>query len=383
MLLQTGWQAQKGFRAFCGGETLPRFLANQLLERGVELWNFYGPTETTIWSAVHRVVLGEKEVPIGRPIANTQLYVLDGRLQPVPIGVPGELYIGGEGLARGYVNQHALTEEKFIPDPFRPGPLARLYKTGDLVKYRSDGTLEFLGRLDHQVKVRGYRIELGEIETVLNTHPSVQHSVVVAVERQKDNQEDASSGPAFADKHLVAYLVPTALSMAHAPTNDPEKDSGPQASCISELRELLRKSLPEYMIPSSFVFLEAFPLTPNGKIDRGGFPKLVDNGVLPSRSRAANTALEKRLVEIWGKVLGVQHVGVSDDFFELGGHSLLVNHVLACVRADLGVEISLATFFERSTIEYLAKHIETVRWLSESQSLNPGATSADREDILL
>jgi len=383
MLVQADWQPRKGFRAFCGGEALSRNLANQLLEQGVDLWNFYGPTETTIWSSVHRVSPGEEAISIGRPLANTKMYVLDRCLQPVPIGVPGELYIGGEGLARGYMNQPALTVEKFIPNPFRATSCARLYKTGDLVKYRSDRTLEFLGRLDHQVKLRGFRIELEEIEAVLHKHPAVQHCVVVVDTREADHQKESRHEPEFEDTRLVAYIVPTNLAMALRPTNDPEMDSCPQVSCISELQEFLRKSLPVYMIPSSFIFLDVFPLTPNGKIDRLKLPTLVEEKSLRSGSRAPRTSLEQHVVEIWMKVLGLPYVGVTDDFFELGGHSLLVNQVLACIYRDLGVEVSLTTFFERPTIECLAKYIETVRWLSESQSLNQCENLVDREDTLL
>lgn len=375
LLFQAGWQPRRGFRVLCGGERLSPVLANQLLEQGVELWNLYGPTETTTYSTAHRVSHGETEVPIGHPIANTQLYVLDQCHQQVPIGVPGELYIGGDGLARGYVNQQALTKEKFIPDPFRGTPLAKLYQTGDLVKYQPDGTLEFLGRLDHQVKIRGYRIELGEVETVLNTHPAVQHSIVVALDRGNENLGE--------DKILVAYIVPTDMAMVDVSAINPEMNVDLQASCISELRDVLRKSLPDYMVPSSIIFLEAFPLTTNGKIDRAGLPNPEESEVSRVGFRAANTLLEKQLVEIWKKVLGAQRVGVSDDFFELGGHSLLTGQVLAHIHEELGVDISLNTFFEQPTIEYMARHIEAMNWLSDSKSLDPCTMAADREDQLL
>lgn len=383
LLLQAGWKPPHGFRVFCGGEALQKVLADQLLKNEVQLWNLYGPTETTIWSAVHRVLPGEKDVPIGHPIANTQLYVLDRHLQPVPIGVPGELFIGGNGLARGYVNQSALTDQKFLPNPFRTGSTSKIYKTGDLVKYRSDGTLEFLGRLDHQVKIRGYRIELEEIETALNKHPAVQQCLVIVAEREQDNNKKSIPNLEFKDHQLVAYLVVEGLSLEQGPAEDSKTDSSLFDSYISKLREFLQESLPDYMVPSHFVFLEAFPLTPNGKVDRQKLPKPVREGNIRSRFCPPVTPLEHRLAEIWKNALGLQQVGIRDDFFELGGHSLLANQVITRMQAELGINISLTTFFERPTIAYLAKHIETVQWLAESQPKDSSEIPVDREENLL
>ncbi|RMH08750.1 MAG: amino acid adenylation domain-containing protein [Nitrospirae bacterium] len=382
LLLDAGWKGNKGFRALCGGEALPRSLANRLLEHGVELWNLYGPTETTIWSAVHRVHPDEGPVPIGRPIANTRFYVLDGHGQPVPIGVPGELYIGGEGLARGYLRRPDLTDQKFVSDPFHTGPLARLYRTGDLVKYRPDGTLEFLGRLDHQVKLRGFRIELGEIEAVLNQHPAVDHSVVTVVEC--DGVDEPGPAPAFRDptdrKSLVAYVVPTNRSLVQV-----RRPAGVMldrvqqipfaetAALRAELREFLRQRLPDYMIPSGFVFVKAFPLTPNGKIDRQRLPRPIREPAPSAAKVAPRTMLEQQLLGIWIQVLGTPDIGVYDDFFELGGHSLLATQVLARVYADLGVELSLATLFEYPTIAELAQFLSSFR--VEASTPQPAQTS--------
>jgi amino acid adenylation domain-containing protein len=224
LLLEAGWTGSPHLKVLCGGEALPWELAALLLERAASVWNLYGPTETTIWSAVSRVEAQDGRVSLGRPIANTQLYVLDRYLQPVPMGVPGELYIGGLGVARGYRNRPELTSERFLSDPFRAEPEARMYKTGDLVRYRSDGTLEFLGRMDNQVKLRGFRIELGEIEAILSQHPAVQEVVVVA-------REDHPG-----DQRLVAYLV------THAPS--------PPSS--QELRGFVQATLPDYMVPTAF-----------------------------------------------------------------------------------------------------------------------------------
>src|SRR5262249_14279951 len=245
LLLDSGWRSSQNFKILSGGEILSRQLADQLLDGGGSLWNLYGPTETTIWSTICRVQNGEEPVSIGTPIANTQIYMLDSSLQPVPVGVHGELYIGGDGLARGYLNRPELTAEKFVANPFSSQPGARLYRTGDRARYLPDGNIEYLGRVDNQVKIRGYRIELDEIEATLNQHAAVKDSVVVARERESSEE-----------KELVGYIVPNQDSVSSA----------------SDLRFLLRQKLPDYMIPSAFVFLNALPLTPNGKVDRSKLP---------------------------------------------------------------------------------------------------------------
>ncbi len=245
LLLEAGWQGQPALKMLCGGEALPRALADRLLDKGAGLWNVYGPTETTIWSSACRVEAGETPISIGRPIANTQFYVLDKRLRAVPVGVIGELYIGGSGLARGYRHRAALTAERFIPDPFGTTPGGRLYWSGDLARWRADGTLECLGRVDHQVKIRGYRVELGEIEAALARHPGVREAAVAA-------RPDASG-----EMSLAAYIVVR---------------DGPEGSSAADLRRWLQGQLPDYMVPSAFVSLEALPLTPNGKVDRQALP---------------------------------------------------------------------------------------------------------------
>ena len=315
LLLDAGWQSSRNFKILCGGETLSRHLADQLLDGGASLWNLYGPTETTIWSTIARVEPGETTVVIGRPIANTQIYILDSCLQPVPVGVHGEIYIGGDGLARGYLNRPELTDETFVANPFSSRLGARLYRTGDRASYRADGKIEFLRRVDEQVKIRGYRIELGEIESALNEHAGVEDSVVVARERD-------SSG----EKELVGYIVANQDSVASA----------------SELRSLLRQKLPDYMIPSWFVFLDALPLTPNGKMDRNALPPpdderpLLDQGFLVPR-----TEIEELVAQIWREVLQCDKIGVHDNFFELGGHSLWLRE---WSRAYAGTSISICRY---------------------------------------
>lgn len=271
-------------------------------------------------------------VPIGRPIANTTRYILDRHLQPVPAGVAGELYIGGAGVARGYLNQAEQTAARFIPDPFSPEAGGRLYKTGDLARYLIDGNVEFLGRVDHQVKVRGYRIELGEIESVLLQHPEVSETVVVAL-------RDVADEP-----RLVAYVVP---HQKHEFTTD-------------ELRRFLLEKLPEYMTPAAFVLLKSLPLTRNGKIDRQALPAPEESAESEKAFVAPSTPTEEALAGIWREVLGVKRVGVHDNFFRLGGHSLLLTRVISRVRAAFDVELPLRSLFEEPTIAGLAQTIEDI-----------------------
>jgi amino acid adenylation domain-containing protein len=311
-------------------------LWQQRVDKRVRWSNGYGPTEATITATVYNLVRdGEDQeittVPIGRPIANTQVYVLDKHLQPVPVGVPGELYLGGAGLARGYLNRPELTAERFIPNPFSQEPGARLYKTGDLVRYRPDGNLEYIGRADFQVKIRGFRIELGEIETTLSQHPQVREAVVVA-------QEDAHG-----EKRLVAYLV---LAAADAPST-------------SNLRSFLKEHLPDYMVPATFVVLEALPLTPSGKVDRRALPAPEESSMQRDEGYIApRTLTEQRLAEIWEELLGQKQVGINENFFELGGHSLLAVRMLAQVNATFQVKLSLPSLFENPTLQELAASIE-------------------------
>jgi amino acid adenylation domain-containing protein len=339
MLIDAGWSGQPGMKVLCGGEALPVLLAEQLLDLGVELWNMYGPTETTIWSTTHRLTPGEP-LTIGRPIGNTTIYVLDEELELTPIGVPGELHIGGEGLARGYRGRPDLTAERFIPHPLDRTPGSCLYKTGDLVRYRSDGCVEFLGRLDHQVKVRGFRIELGEIESVLARHPAVAGAVALA-------REDTPG-----DARIVAYVV---------------LDGRPAAA--TELRDHAAGSLPAYMVPSAVVILERFPQTLNGKVDRKALPAPTYERDDESEYVAPRTPLEQQLVEIWEEVLGVRPIGVRDDFFELGATSIVAARLFASIEKELGSELPLAPVFRAPTVEALASLLEggsngSRRWTS-------------------
>ncbi|WP_418054994.1 non-ribosomal peptide synthetase [Pseudomonas syringae] len=332
MLVNSGWAGKQDLRIFCGGEALPRSLARELLSRSSELWNLYGPTETTIWSCVERVdELGESvTVPIGKPIANTRLYLLDAQQQPVPQGVAGELYIGGAGVARGYLNRNDLTAERFLTDPFSQDPTARMYRTGDLGRYWADGTLEYLGRNDDQVKIRGFRIELGEIEARLVACPGVKEAVVIALEGRPG------------EKRLVAYVV-----AQPATTLD-----------LAALRAELASHLAEYMLPSVFVMLDALPMTPNRKLDRKALPAPGADDFAHRQYEAPQSETEARLAAIWSDLLGMEKIGRHDNFFELGGHSLLTVQLQARLHQDIGVEINLRTLFGMGSLLALAECVE-------------------------
>ena len=373
----------------CGGEAFPRELAAPLLEWGLPLWNFYGPTESTVWAAISPLddSTHNDAIPIGPPLANVQLYILDAQLQFVPIGVPGELYIGGAQLARGYFNRPELTAEKFIPNPFAGGDKqtsrqadkqtpqsaicnlqsaigTRLYKTGDLVRRLPSGAIEFLGRIDQQIKLRGFRIELAEIEVVLRQHPAVREAVVVA-------REDTPG-----DKRLIAYVVQgSGVKGQGSDSEDKEtrrqgdkEDSDllvslspgliPQASSLSsELRAHLGQTLPNYMVPSAFVLLDALPLSSNGKVDRRALPP--PDGTRPDLAAAylpPRTALERTIAAIWQELLHIERVGVNDTFFDLGGHSLLMVQVQSKLREALQRDISLLDMFRHPTVGRLAAY---------------------------
>jgi len=312
------------------GEVCPSTLVGEwAVDR--RFFNLYGPTEATIWATLAECDGTNARVSIGRPIANTEIYILNAQRNPVPIGVAGEIYIGGVGLARGYLNQPELTAEKFIHHSFEGEPVRRLYRTGDLARYLADGNIEFLGRIDHQVKLRGYRIELGEIETVLGQHPMVQSSVVVVVRENTPG-----------DKRLVGYVVAR---------SDKSFD-------IQEVRRYLKQKLPEYMIPSQFVLVGALPLTPNGKVDHEALPAPdQDRPELGNIYQAPRTPMEEKLAIIWSELLKVEKVGIQDNFFELGGHSLLATQVISRVRSCFSVEVPLRTLFESPTIEQMAAAI--------------------------
>ncbi|NEP13292.1 MAG: amino acid adenylation domain-containing protein [Symploca sp. SIO2C1] len=324
-LLALDWTENIALRTMLtGGDRLSRFPKDSL---PFELINNYGPTENTVVTTSGLVASTESVLPpIGRPIANTVIYILDKYLQPLPIGVPGELHIGGAGLARGYLNRPELTEQKFIPNPFSNKAGSRLYKTGDLARYLPDGNIEFLGRIDNQVKIRGFRIELGEIEAVLVQHVKVREAVVIV-------REDI-----LGDKRLVAYL-----------TTNEEKNA------IDDLRSFLKTKLPKYMIPAAFVLLAAMPLTPNGKVNRRGLPVPdASSFVEETNFIAPRDSLELQLAQIWSKVIGVSPIGVRDNFFNLGGHSLLAVRLMAEIEQQLGKNLSLAALFQGATVEQLA-----------------------------
>jgi len=337
MLLMAGWQGKPELHIISGGETLPPQLATELLYKGIDLWNMYGPTETTIYSSIYSVTTGETGVPIGYPIHNTQIYILDIDFIPAPIGVTGELYIGGKGLARGYLNRPDQTAEVFIPNPFSEMPGERLYKTGDLARCQQDGNIEFLGRVDNQVKIRGFRIELGEIEAVANQYPGVKNTVVT------------THGDSIKNKKLVAYII--------------SKEEVTIA--IDDLREHIRNYLPSYMVPSIYMVIDELPLTPIGKINRRALPEPD-----PKREEleityiTSRTPTEEIIAGIWSEVLGLEKIEVNDNFFELGGHSLSATQVITRVRKAFQVEIELKKIFDTPTIAGMAGQISG---LSETQ----------------
>jgi amino acid adenylation domain-containing protein len=356
-LVDAGWAGDKRLKILCGGEALSRALADRLLAGGAEVWNLYGPTETTIWSTVTKLAPGEEPVCIGRPIANTQVYLFDFHLQPVPVGVPGELYIGGKGVARGYLNRPELTAEKFIPSPFSNDG-ARLYKTGDIARYRADGSIECLGRNDFQIKLRGHRIDLGEIESALRRNPDVRDAVVSLAE-EKPGQ-----------KRLVGYVLANA---AASPT-------------ATLLQQFLKTKLPDYMVPGAFMVLDKFPLTPNGKVDRKALSALASRPAESSRTFSApHTITEESLAHIWRDLLRLPRVGIHDNFFELGGHSLLAMQFLARVRAAFQTELALRQVFEAPTIADLAAVLDKARGKSRTNNSISRARriTADRAKELL
>jgi amino acid adenylation domain-containing protein len=326
MLLESGWKGDRRLKVLCGGEVLDGDLATRLVATCGSVWNMYGPTETTIWSSVAQ--LESDEVTIGKPIANTQMYVLDGNREPVPRGVVGDLWIGGEGVARAYLNRAELTAERFLPNPFHKG--GRMYWTGDLARYLPDGRLVYLGRSDTQIKIRGYRIELDEIITVLSSHPQVRECIVTADRARTD------------DARLVAYIVPLAN----------------RSPVIEDLRNHLRAVLPEYMIPSGFVLLDAIPKTRNGKVDRNALPAVEFSSLNESRGYLApRNQVEKIMADAWAEVLGVEKVGIFDHFFELGGHSLSASRLIAQLKSAFQVELPLKSILIDPTVAGLSKHI--------------------------
>jgi amino acid adenylation domain-containing protein len=357
MAAQDHMSVLPGRHLILGGEALSLHLAERISNLGgdCKLINHYGPTETTVGSLTFSLgenddsSCGNSTIPIGRPIANTEVYILDQNLEPSPVGVPGELYIGGAGLARGYLNRPEMTAEKFVPDPFSNRSGSRLYKTGDQARYLPDGNVEFIGRNDHQVKIRGFRVELGEIEAALAHHPAVRQSVVVA-------REDVPG-----DVRLIAYI---AASLEAMPT-------------VEGVRGFLREELPDYMVPALFVMMKSLPLTANGKVDRRALPSPEQAGSEKEKVFVGpRTSVEEAIEKIWAEVLRLSKVSIHDNFFELGGHSLLVTQVISRLRKVFRVELPLRSLFESPTIAQLAERIEAAereeadRTLAELENLS-------------
>jgi amino acid adenylation domain-containing protein len=316
-------------RVYCGGEALPVDLRDRFHDvSGGDLINLYGPTECCIDATFHVCRRGEPGVPIGRPIANTEIYLLDDRRHPVPLGVPGELYIGGAGVGLGYLHNAQLTSERFIADPRRPG--SKLYRTGDLGRFLADGSIEYLGRIDNQIKLRGHRIELGEIESTLARHAEIAACVVVVREDQPG------------DKRLAAYFVPRAGALPRG----------------ADLRHFLVDQLPEYMVPPDFVKLDQLPLMPNGKVDQRALPvPVADAGELADSFVAPRNPLEQEVAQIWCEVLGISQVGIHDDFFALGGHSLIATQLTSRIRKLFHVDLPLRELFAAPTVLGLSERI--------------------------
>ncbi|WP_339245610.1 non-ribosomal peptide synthetase DhbF [Bacillus sp. FSL R5-0523] len=332
----------RGLRVLVGGEALPSGLLQALQDLHCSVTNLYGPTETTIWSAAAFLEEGLQGVPpIGKPIWNTQVYVLDNGLQPVPPGVVGELYIAGTGLARGYFHRPDLTAERFVADPYGP-PGTRMYRTGDQARWRADGSLDYIGRADHQIKIRGFRIELGEIDAVLANHPHIEQASVVVREDQPG------------DKRLAAYVVADA------------------AIDTAELRRYMGASLPDYMVPAAFVEMDELPLTPNGKLDRKALPAPDFSTSVSDRS--PRTPQEEILCDLFAEVLGLARVGIDDSFFELGGHSLLAARLMSRIREVMGAELGIAKLFDKPTVAGLAAHLDL------AQSARPALQRAERPE---
>ncbi|MCW3113559.1 MAG: Non-ribosomal peptide synthetase component, partial [Segetibacter sp.] len=326
LLLDAGWENEEDVRVLVGGEAVKEGLKNILTEIA-EVYNLYGPTETTIWSSVKKL-MGDEKVVIGKPLSNTRIYILQDQYGLQPTGIPGEICIAGAGLARGYLNRAELTAEKFIKNIFSKEVSARIYRTGDLGRWSADGNIEYLGRIDDQVKVRGYRIELGEIESVLLQSGLVNQVVVTAKEDKSGN------------RHLVGYVIA-------------EGAFDKQAAA-----RYLQGKLPEYMIPGQWISLESFPLTPNGKIDRKALPDPDGSALATNKYVAPTNEIQLTLVEIWKELLGVERVGIEDNFFELGGHSLLAMRMVAAIKKKFNMSIPIQALFQFTRISDLSNYLE-------------------------
>lgn len=356
LLLAAGWKGSEGLKVLCGGEAFPVDLAKSLIMYSDSVWNMYGPTETTVWSTCCKLTDYEWPLPLGDPIDNTQLYILDSDMLPVPIGVPGELYIGGRGLARGYLNRSDLTDRQFLKSPFSTNQNERLYKTGDIVLFHHNGKLEYLNRIDTQVKVRGHRIELGEIETVLSENSAIEKCVV--------SLREVDPG----DTRIVAYLVPR----------------GGQQIDSAGLKSVIASKLPAYMVPQHFIALENIPLTPAGKIDRKNLPSLSQTDTLPVTQFAApRNALEMQLVKLWEMALNIKPIGIYDNFYDLGGHSLIAVKLFVLIEKYMGAKLPLAILFTAPTIEKLAVSINQNDWENKWSSLVPIRPGGSKPPLFL
>lgn len=338
MLDSSGWQGNEDLTLLSGGEALPTSLARSLLQNSRALWNVYGPTETTVWSTAHRVVQDEEPVPIGKPICNTTLYVLDKFGKRVPRGVPGELCIGGVGVTSGYLNRPELTQERFVPDVFSDATDARLYRTGDRVRWRDDNTLEYLGRMDFQIKLRGHRMEPGEIEVVLESHATIDRAVVVVREVESGGMKD---------QRLLAYLLP---------------DNGDID--IEAVREHLAQRLPAYMLPQHYVVLDVLPLTGSGKVDRKRLPE--PDGVQERHRVPPRTETEQRVAAVWEALLGIGQISADDNFFDIGGHSLLAARCITQLRETCTLEVPMVTIFEQPVLADLARELDALANIADN-----------------
>ncbi|RTZ31355.1 amino acid adenylation domain-containing protein, partial [Paenibacillus polymyxa] len=334
MLFQAGWKNEENMKMLCGGEALSETLKSYFVHNNGDAWNMFGPTETTIWSTI-QTITADKPISIGKPIANTQIYILDQLLRPVPIGFPGELFISGNGLARGYLNQPVLTDEKFIDNPFKPG--TKLYRTGDLCKWLSDGSIEYLGRMDYQVKIRGFRIELSEVEGQVRTYPGIDECVVIAKEQG-------------ADKQLVAYYLRNNSQFGES-SLDPK-----------EVRNYLKAFLPYYMIPAFFIELDKLPLTPNGKIDRKELMgRRVELATATRKIHLPQSDVEQQVLTIWKKLLDIDHLSTDDAFFDVGGNSFSAAEMIRRIKDKLECDISVTALFKYPTVRELSAYITKVK----------------------
>lgn len=363
MMLDSGWDKHYDLKILCGGEPLPNKLAADLMCRSNELWNMYGPTETTIWSTVKRITDADTTITVGKPINNTQVYILDANNNPMPQGEEGEICIGGYGVASGYLNRDELTREKFIPDPFG-NKNNKLYKTGDLGRILDNGEVLCIGRVDHQVKIRGHRIELVEIEAAVAKLQGIKQVVVVP-------NEDNLLG-----RRLIAYVVPEQADNTTEIVNLPD-------DIIKRWREELALALPPYMIPEEFIGLMRFPMTTNAKVDRKALPKPANAPRLDIRNMRAMTAGEQLVANIWKDVLGIGDIGPEDDFFQIGGHSLLAVKVMVAIEKKTGKRLTITTLFNNPTVEKLAKSLADDDAVKGWNTLVPLKTTGNKSPLFM